>query len=348
MNYKLINVLNDGNQYDITSLVSSYRWGGDIKEAARHLEVSFAYTDDYFIKKYDVPLGSILIFYIDDIEIIRVVVFSLDKTTDKTLTVKGYDHAIYLLKNQTTKVLTKITASQFIRNICNEFGVPVGEIVDTGVPLTKIYRDKALYDQAISALTDTTTANGKKYIIKMKQGKLNTWEKAEQTIRWKIEDGVNLSQASYSESIEDMKNKIVITGEKDKVIATVQDDNLIKLYGIFTEQMSYDNATDGEVNSYANNKLKELSPVKKEASISCIGINDVEAGVAVELENSLLGLFGTFYVDNDEHTIENQNHMMSLKLRLTDDVATKLIKDANTKKKTKAQLNGNLNWNMNW
>ncbi len=344
MSYKILNILKDGRQFDITPLVSDFRWGGDIKEAARYLEVTLIYSNDYYLQRYDVPLGSILILYSDNKELIRTVVFTVNKSTDEKLSIKGYDHLIYLLKSQATNIFTNMSADKIATKICNDFGIQIGYIAQTGIPLNKVYRDMSLYDQIVSAYTDTSTSNGKKYQVRMIEGRLQVTEKGSQTVKWKIEDEVNLSSASYSESIEDMKNKIVITGEKDKVLAVVQDDELIELYGILQDHREYTNATAGEVNTYAKNLLNDNGRVKQEASINCLGIDEVETGVAVELYNDLLGLSGVFYVDSDDHIVQNDIHSMSLRLKLTDDVAKKYVLNRHSKKKSKGSII--LDWNL--
>lgn len=306
-------------------------WSGDINQASRKLEVIIQYIDGNNKVIHNIPLGSMLLLRSDSKELFRGIVFSVNRDTSNSATITAYDHLIYLLKSNATVVCKKgslDTASKIIKKICKDYEIPIGEIVETDVILKSIYRDQTLYDICISALTETTKRNKKKYIMAMKDGKLTVKEKSKQTIMWRIESNTNLIDGSYQESIEEMKNKIVITGDKDNVIATLQDDVLIKQFGILQQQQSEgSNIRKSEVMAVARNLLSELGKIGKEADINAIGIDEVIAGSAIDMSVISLGLTGTFYVATDEHSFENGSHTMSLKLNWTDEVASAQVQD---------------------
>lgn len=323
MTYKLINQQPAGT-IDITPLVKSIRWGGDIRQAARKMEIDMVYSRDPNQQKYIPPLTSLLILKNDDTEIIRTLPFSNSRDTGNNLQITSYTHAIYMLKSKHTAIYRNMTADAIIRQLCGAFGISVGNIPSTSVTLKKlILRNMSVWDMCITALTETSKRNGKKYQIRFKEGKLNVIEKGKQTIRWVIKQGSNLISANYSESIEDMRNRIVIVGDNDKVIADVKNEDLIRRYGLLQELKQESNISKGEAQTIAANMLKELGKVFQEASVECIGIDDVEAGDAIEVKEELTGLTGTFYVDTDEHTLTNGIHTMRLKLNWTDEVAMK-------------------------
>lgn len=320
----LINIERGGKATDISELVSSVTWSGDIRQASRKLEIDLAIGRDNQLPKYNIPLGSLLVFENNGKELFRGIVFNNKKDTDNKYSITSYDHLIYLLKSTGTYIFRKMTATNIIKKLCNDFGIPLGGITNTGVVLDKlILRNMSIYDMCIVALTETSKRNGKKYHMYMEKGKLYLKEKAEQLIRWVISEGNNLQSASYSESIDDMRNKIVIMGDKDKVLATVEDKSLIRQYGLLQELQEENDINSHEANTIAKNLLKKLGKVSKKASISCLGIDDVVAGSAIEVKESLTGLVGTFYVDTDKHKFENGQHFMDLKLNWTDEVANK-------------------------
>lgn len=326
MSYVIQNIIHGGTVYDITQLAGAVKWGGDIRTAARRLEVSLAFGLDYYLPKYDVPLGSLLLLKSESGEVLRGVVFDRRKSTGGGYSVIGFDHGIYLVNNRETYRFQQITPEAIIKKVCGDFNIPVGEIASTGVVLPKLIvrEDSAtLYDICLMALTEATKRNGKKYALRMREGKLQVIEKAKQTVRWLITEGQNLIEAEYSENINDMKNRVIILGDKDQVLAKIEDADLIKQYGILQELRREGNIKTGEAQVMAQNLLKDLGRISREASLTCLGLDDVEAGTAIELKESLTGLVGTFYVDTDEHTVTNGQHTMSLKLNWTDEVATK-------------------------
>jgi hypothetical protein len=323
MGYYLVNTLRDGTSQEITPVASNISWGGDIKQAARRLEVDLAFGDDPNLPRVNVPLGSLLILRNDSEELIRGVVFEVQKDTSGMFKVVCYDHLIYLLKSQGTYIFRNMTPEAITQKLCSDFNIPPGTIAASGVTLNKlILRDMSIYDMIIAAWTEASKRNGKKYMPKMKEGKLTVIEKGAQASRWIIAEGENLSSASSSESINDMKNKVIIMGDKDQVLAEISSENLISQYGTLQELRNEGNITAGEAQSIARSLLEDLAKISQDTTISCIGIDEVEAGSAIEVTESLTGLSGAYYVGNDEHSVQGDQHMMTLKISLTDDVET--------------------------
>lgn len=323
MSYVITNITQDGFQYDISQVVSTVSWGGDVREAARRLELEIAYGRYYYTPKYTPPLGSIIMLK-NEKELFRGVVWEVSRGTEGTAHITCFDHAIYLTNNVTTYKFVNMTPEAIITKFCNDFGITVGSLAPTGVNLAKlILRDHALYDMALVALTEATKRNGKKYHLIMREGKLNTEEKGKQVLRWLITEGQNLMEASRNESLSDMRNRVVIVGDKDQVLADLQNADLIKNYGMLQEYKRESNIKAGEAQVIAQNLLKELAKVSQALEITALGIDDVEAGKSVEIKETLTGITGQYYVLNDEHKLENGVHTMRLVLSLETVVATK-------------------------
>jgi len=324
MSYTVTNITQAGTQYDITEVVSSISWGGDVREAARMLEMEIAYGRDEYTPKYIPPLGSVIMLKNDNKELFRGVVWDVRRGTQGTAQVTCFDHAIYLTHNVSTYKFVNMTPEAIITKICNDFGIQVGNLAPTGVNLSKlIVRDHSLYDMAVVALTEATKRNGKKYHLIMRQGKLNTEEKGQQVVNWLIMEGQNLIEASRSESLEDMKNRVVIVGDQDQVLADLQNADLIKQYGMLQEYKRESNIKLGEAQVMAQNLLAELAKVSQELELTSLGIDEVEAGTSVEVLETLTGITGQYYVLADQHSLQNGIHTMRLVLSLETVVATK-------------------------
>lgn len=323
MDYDVCVVDRNGKRF-IEEAVKTIKWGGDARQAARKLEIECVN-----IPHVDIPLGSMFILYRSGAtpkEIIRTIAFSKSKgSNEKNISYSSYDSRIYLLKNKHDRIFRNMTATEIIEESCKTFGIPIGDLVDTGVKFPSLQLiDKTLWDMFVIALTETRKVTGKRYITKMIGGKLCLVEKVKQVRKWVLEEGVNILDASYEESIEDTKTQVKVVGkDKDKkpLIAVVKDDNMQKLYGIMQEyQQQSEATTQDHLNKIASQLLKELGKVSKSASLSCIGLDDVEAGDAVYVIERTTGLVGTFYVENDEHTVTNRFHSMNLKLAWTDEL----------------------------
>jgi hypothetical protein len=324
MTYTLIHVRKDGDAFNITPLAESIRWGGEIRQAARKLEVNLAFGRDHYLPRQNIEIGSLLILKNGNKEIIRGVIFEAAKDSDGGYSIKAYDQLIYLLKNNGTYLFRNMRADEIIRKLCADFGIPAGTIPNTKEKLEKLLlRDMNIYDMCLIALTETTKRNGRKFFMRMQEGKLHVVEKGAQPLQWAIREGSNLISASYSENINETRNRVVIVGDKDQVLAKVEDRNLINQFGLLQELRREDNIKTGEAQIIAKNLLKELAKMSREASITCLGIDEVVVGTAIQVEEGLTGLKGTFYVDSDDHSLENGQHMMTLKLNWTDEVDAK-------------------------
>ncbi len=323
MSYTITNITQDGNQYDLSQVVSTITWGGDVREAARRMELEIAYSRDHYAPKYIPPLGSVIILR-NEAELFRGVVWEVSRGTQGTAHIVCFDHAIYLTNNVSTYKFMNMTPEAIITKICGDFGINIGSLAPTGVNLAKlILRDHTLYDMSTVALTEATKRNGKKYHLIMRQGKLNTEEKGKQLIRWLLTEGQNLMEASRSESLENLRNRVVIVGDKDQVIADIKNDGLISQYGMLQEYKRESNIQPGEAQVIAQNLLNELAKVSQALEITALGIDDVEAGKSVEIKETLTGITGQYYVLRDQHELKNGNHTMRLVLSLETIVATK-------------------------
>jgi hypothetical protein len=279
-----------------------------------------------------IELGNEIRLISDGTELFRGVIFSKDVNAKGQTQITAYDEAVYLAKNEDTDKYIEMTASQILQKICNDFGIPMGQIDDTGYVIPRlIMRDKTLWDIIVTALTITKDQIGKRYFLYASEGKLNLLYRAEQVAKWILEDRTAITDASYSQSIEETKNQIKIVGQdenKQPVLAIVKDDDLVTRFGVLQMVQSADpQMKQDDINQMAEQLLLDHGKIKDEARISAIGIDDIYAGKAVYIFERMTEIMGAYYVSTDEHVWENGNHTMSLTLTATDDLPTIDYKD---------------------
>lgn len=316
--YKLYNLKRDGTQYDVTNLVSKISWEGDIFQTARQLNVDIVFSDDYYTPKYEVDLGSRLILKNDDLEIIDAYVFTVPKSHNNTISIDAYDALIYLLKSTATKIVNNMSVTQFIKSICEEFEISIGSIPEIPLVVTQIYRDMTPYDMMIKALSEAMKRTESKYQVCIIGGKLTIIDRTIDNPKWKIKTGSNLIHATLTESIEEMQNKIIITGDNDEILAVEQKDPLISQYGLLQGQYKEQCKSLADAKLIGKNYIKEYGKVTKTLTIECMGIDGIRAGDAVTIEDEKLKLNGKFQVTRDMHSIENGVHKMNLDLSYAD------------------------------
>ncbi|ASN68104.1 putative hydrolase [uncultured Caudovirales phage] len=305
--------------------VESVTVSGDIGTCFRTCDVSLINAYNLRDRALNFSLGKELRVYFEGREVFRGVLFTQGITTDGKQTLKAYDHNVYLVKNADTVVYKNKSASTILKDLCSKYGVRIGSIDDTKYVIkSHVVRGKSLFDIVTIALTTTYKATGRKYRLTNTGGKLNLVNVKEAKRLTIVENGRNIISASYSESIEDVRTAVKLTGgdEKKPITARADDTKSKAKYGVMQhyEHMS-DVKKSGNLSSLAKQMLKELSQPKREFDVEALGDNDVISGMSIAVKESMTGIQGVFYVVSDTHTFNADNtHTMSLKLSRTLDV----------------------------
>lgn len=307
----------------IEEAVTSMTWGGSKNEASRTLNMEVLKVEG----KTDFPNGSFVVVYnAADEELMRYIITKKSKTRSST-TIKytARDIRWWLTRSKMDKKFENMTASEIFQSLCKTLGINTGTVEDTGVKFSVLhFLKKTPWDMIITALTETRKQSGKRYTTRIKNGNLELIEKLNQTAQWVIEEGVNLIDASYDESIESTYTQVKVVGKDSKgneISAVQKNEEAQKLYGIMQEYIGQsDKVTQAEVNAIAAQKLKELSALQKSGSIKTYGIEGVETGTGVYVIDNETGLVGGFYVESDSHKYSNGCLEMSLTLAWTDEL----------------------------
>lgn len=317
-------------------------WSGSKNEASRTLNLECLKVDG----KTDFPAGSVVIVYMADTdkELMRYIITKVGKTrSSTTLKYTCRDIRWWLTRSKMDKKFENMTASAIFQDLCKSLGIDTGEIQDTAIVFEALhFVKKTPWDMIITALTETRKRNGKKYTTRVTEGKLELVEKLTQTRQWVIEEGVNLIDATYEESIESMYTQVKVAGKDKKgneITAVAKDDEAQKLYGIMQEYIEQsEELTQAAANEIAAQKLKELAVLGKSGTVKTFGLDNVETGNGIYVIDNETGLIGGFYVEADSHKYSGGYHEMSLTLAWTDELPTieyEAPKDDKEKKKKK-------------
>lgn len=293
---------------DISQLVQSLTWSGDIGQAARKVEFGYVQGDN--IQKVNIALGNQIKVLVENKEIFRGYVFYKEIDTESdTVRITAYDGLIYLLKNKATYNFKNITAEAITRKVAQDFGIQVGSLASATLRQKLIVEGETLYDIIMKAYTNESKYTGKKYMPLFREGKLNIIEKGKTIVSYVLSSAENISNVTYSESLENMINRVKIYDENGKYIGKVENSEWIKSYGIL--QDVYTKEKDKNAYTVAKNMLKG---VEKSLNIKALGNIECITGMAVKVKDKAIGLTGLFYIDSDTHTFENGQHMMDLTL----------------------------------
>lgn len=313
---KVIWINYKGKKRDITKIVKSVAWSGSVSQVARQLDISVLHgPNDINITKQKVMLrnGDIVRFYDDKgKQIYEGQVFHTSKQSEAgSITYNTFDYAQHLLKSTATKKYKKQTAEKITKSLCKEFKISIGNIAVTRKQIKKlICEDTSIYEMIMRAYTKASKTTHKKYILRMKNKKLNVYTSGSKVQKFELSDKKNISNITYEESAENVVNQVVVYSEKGKKIATIKDRKSIETFGIFQSTYTKEKGTNYKTAAKAllEGVEKTISVEVIEGNINCI------AGNGVKVHDAATGLNALFWIESDSHTWENGRHTMSLEL----------------------------------
>lgn len=321
------------NTYYLAEFIKECSISGDIQKANRTAEFTLMNTVNGTTRLVNFQLGKMVIITYKKVELFRGYIFTYNQNSNGEVTITAHDPLVYLTKNQVSKKYAKTKASTIIKGLCNSFGIPVGNITDTGHYIKKmIMRDRTLWDIMITALTMTKNETNRKYWIYCKKGRLYVAKRTDEVSKWIIEDKDNLYSANFSHSMEELRNKVVLLGgdiAKKYKVQAVEDKTKIKAYGLmqYTETVNND-MTTSQMKQKAKELLKEKSKLDEDATVETEGIYDCIAGRSVYIKNAMTGLLGGYYIQTDKHTWSGNTYRMTLTVKKTDELPTMLYQES--------------------
>lgn len=292
---------NSTGTFDISQLVTQITWSGDYQQCARTLEFSLVSSSiDKMIPVVQCDLGNAVTLMLDNRILFEGFVFERQKSTASSIIdITCFDRGIYLKRNRANYKFTNLTPEAIAKRVCDDFGIDTGEIVTTGIKLSRNFLGATLYDIIQTAYTLASEETKKKYYITFKGSKLCILEKKVTDETLVIEGGSNLMDATITESIASMINQVAIYDKNDKLITTLKNDEYIRLYGLMQE---YIKQLDGADATKKAQKLLDENGEQQKITVNNLGNVANVANGTVVVREPYTGLYGLFYIDSDVHT----------------------------------------------
>lgn len=320
MSIKLYALYN-GIVQDLTNVVQSISNTGDKSQAARKIDLTFAYPIwDRNQPRPQVSPGTKVWMLLDGKEIFRGVVW--DRTIDSgsnALTFMAYDYLIYLIKSKVTFNFTNITPEVAAVKICAELGITPGNLATTGIKVSRLIAQKTGYEAIMQMYAQASKLNGKQYIPTMDGTKLNVIEKgaliANYTLRSQINDLTsNVLSTNYRDTMDGMVNKVKIYDDKNAYYGEVSNTSEINEYGLI--QDNYVKEADKNPNTVAGGMLTGIT---QDVTIPALGNWDCRTGYAVNTEIFYISNLqkAVMFIDGDTHTWEPGTGKYTMSLNLS-------------------------------
>ena len=287
-------------------------WSGTENQCSR--QIAFSIPNNPYDKNFKgttkIKLGDLTRLYNDKKRIFVGTVTSREKSAEiGTCEYTSTDFMSHLLKSNGTYKFKNTSPERITIKVCNDAGVKTKNLADSRIGIEKMFfEDQCIYDIIVKAYRKAKTKTKKKYMPVMDGTKVSVVEKGKSS-GVVLRQGIDIISASYTDTTDDMINKVVIYNDKLKRLGQVQNKNNITKYGIYQGIYTKEKGVDAK--AAARNLLVGIT---KEASIEAIGNINAVSGKSIKIEDKATGLIGTFYISSDTHTFENGIHTMTLEL----------------------------------
>lgn len=296
---------------DISKVIGSITWSGAVSEAARRLEFTVAHgPQDHYFPNFDIQCGDKVYFYDQERELFRGTVVTREKSSrNGELAYTAYDDVFYLLRNKTSYNFGQTTAEEIARRVLADHKFTVSNLAKTNIPISLLSNDMCLYDIIQAAYTLAHNQNGKLYGIVSREGKMIVYERGWTVANFEISEDKNITESSFSETIENMVNTVKIADSTGTQVGYVQNAEWLSQYGAMKDIVYKEDGMDAVV--AANAKLK--GP-EQTASVTALGNTYCLFGNTVKIKESGTGLVGVFAIQSDSHEWSNGQYTMHLEL----------------------------------
>ncbi|HHN8255206.1 XkdQ/YqbQ family protein [Clostridioides difficile] len=291
-------------------MVDKVSWSGDYKSPSRTLEFSIIQSSfDVNFQQIDIPIASTVCFYVDEKELFRGMIINRSKdSSSNEISFVSKDMGFLLTQSEVSYNFKDKLVEDIAKQVFAENRLSVGIIAKTNVKYTKMFIGVNGYDTIMSAYTEASKKTKKKYMIEANLDKFNVIEKGTVTLSVMFEEGFNIINTTFSESMENVKNKVIVVDQYGSKISEKIDNEIFKEVNVIMQKVIQQQENqDVDIDSEFNGIEKSCS-LKGYGDVSCI------TGRGVKVKDSYTKLVGLFYIDTDKHTWQNGEYQIELEL----------------------------------
>lgn len=313
-NLKLL-IRHGSKVYDATRLFGSITNAGSYSSVARTLDFGQLYP------RYDkrqpiipVAIGDNVQFFVGPDLQFDGYIFSLGRDSGGELTDVGcFDRGIYLKRNEAAYRFVGKTPEDITRQICRDFGIQIGTLAETGIPIRRNFPGVSLYKIIQTAYTLAAEKTGERYMIRFRGAELDVVVRKRSGAASVIAPGSNLLTATVKESAEQLVSQVAIYNENGSLIRTRKNEDAIALCGCMQRYIKTAQNKDVDAEAAA---ILEDNDVSQTVTVEALGDHRLIAGGNVIVQEPVTGLYGLYWIDSDTHTWKGGIHRVKLGLNL--------------------------------
>lgn len=322
MNVKILETsIVNGNQYDLSEIVSDIKWTTGLNSQPGTLDFSMLEDPTVFLRA-----GDIIEVIVDSKKIFKGKVFSRKKTKDKKWAIKAYDNMRYL-KNEDTLVFKASTCSDRFKTICKTQGVPHKVVNASSYKCTPVIEDKHTYFSMIQdAIGETKRAHGIRYAVWDNYGTLELFDINNKITNIVLGDESLVTDYDYESTIDDAFNSIkVMREDKDKkkreIFVAKHDGNIAKWGKLqMVETISDADLNSSQLQKQANDLLRQNNKEVRTIALESIGHMSLRAGNSfvlrlADLHRDNIGKDNLALITKCTHNLGSE-HSMSLEIEV--------------------------------
>nr|DAU96148.1 MAG TPA: 43 kDa tail protein [Caudoviricetes sp.] len=307
---------------DLSTLtMGKITWEGSRLQVARRLEFQYAQdARDPNLANYVINCGETIYGYDEDGTLqFQGNVYAVEKDVQaSSVKVLAYDNLFILTRSKTTRKFSDVKAEDITRSVCQEMGIKVGSLAETGIKVSFIAQDKTGYQIIMMAYTEAAAklnARKKKedpdavFHPIMNGDKLDVVKKGTLIEGFEANQYANIMNSRYKESIEKVINKIMLTDQQGNVVGYESQDDSIKKYSMV--QAVYKQNPNQSVREQVE---KIFHGPDRTGVLEMLGDYRAKASYSIKINDILPEMTGKFWIKSDSHSFENGTHTMKLEI----------------------------------
>lgn len=315
-------VIQENKQIDISAFCGNVTRADNIDSLG--VELNFDFLNNHVYDSYTqftaLRTGNTIILYDNNEMIFQGQIITLSRNSISQYSVKCFDNAFYLNKNQTKIQFTNLSVKACIEKLCQQEYIPCKVDCEIDTKVTKIYNGETISNIIDDLLKQATNDTGLKYRREYNYGSLYVNAMNNLKMIWKSKPLV--SDFSYDESIDNLANRVVVISSSEKnttVYAEAKNEESIKMYGLYTHYEKVDDKKKAKAKKIAETKLKELSKTFEKATVTLLGDNYIRSGRIIKFEQPEIGLYGEYLVEHCTHNYSGSLHTMECEVIKNDE-----------------------------
>lgn len=257
--------------------------------------------------------------------LLRCIITDFSYDRDLIYSYTAHDFGFYLSHNEIVRQCRGNIETE-IRNLLESINIPVGIIEDVRGTVNIRYKDVSVQNVLKELLELATGQTGLNYTVDCRLGQINIRpyrlvENLQGDLSpdfFQIDSGDNLGNVTVTNSMQEMKNRIiVVTGsdEKTRIVARRENLNDINRFGLLQEILSVDNEPQN-YDVLAQNRLREANRVTTTISVDMLGDDRIQKGVLIPIRDERTDINGIYVVRTSEHKVDNGQHTVHCELAL--------------------------------